>query len=177
MTKLSARHATVKFSTAAITFDTSTALDAESWPSTLTQVKDVTLAIPEGAVEKVDFLGETSGFQNAIYDEKPFTVAKFTGTLMMTGDEQLEALFAGGGTAISGGWTRRTYGDSTTAKTRVIIGAIMLNLDNGSEEYTAVLNNVYVTKFERKPTGSDGYFDVDFECECLPVDFTDEFKD
>src|SRR3990167_5846651 len=157
VTKITARKATLKFSTSAVTFDTAAALNAETYGTlTLVSAKNVTLAKPKGEVEQVPLLGETavtigsniprSGtFQNAFMDEKNFTNAVLTGTAVVRGDEDWELLATGSGTAITGGYTRYSYGDSTaTTGARPTAGAILVDLYNGSERFSAVLVKPFV---------------------------------
>lgn len=178
MTILHARESTVKFSTSAISIATTGPIDADFTGSAEGQVKDLTITPPEGTVEKIDFLGETSGFQNAIYNEGSFGIAKVSGTLTMSGDEQIIAFMGGSsGTSVTGGYTRYQFGLSTATKTRQTTGAILLNLENGSEELSFVLNNVMFTKIgDVKATGTDGHWEVAFEAECLPSNFYWEVK-
>lgn len=190
VTKISARKATLKFSTSAVTFDTSTALNAETYGTlTVVSCKNLTLSKPKSEVEQIPLLGETaksigsniprSGtFQNVIMDEKNYSNATLTGTAVLKGDEDFELLATGSGTAITGGYTRYSYGDSTaTTGARPTVGAILIDLYNGSERFSAVMCNVYVNIGEIKPTGGDGHFEVDFELTCLPEDYADEFLD
>ena len=190
VTKISARKATIKFITSAVTFDTGTLLNAETY-STLTVVscKNVTLTKPKSEVEQVPLLGETSKtigagiprtgtFQNSFMDEKNYSNASLTGTAVLRGDEDWELFATGTGTTITGGYTRYSYGDSTaTTGARPSAGAILVDLNNGSETFSAVLNTPFVNIGDIKPTGTDGHFEVDFEATCLPEDYADEFKD
>src|SRR3990167_5883007 len=190
VTKISARKATLKFSSSAITFDTGTALNAETYGTlTLISAKNVTLSKPKSEVEKVDLLGEstvtigagnprTGVFQNQIMDEKSYSNAKLTGTAVLRGDEDFELLATGSGTAITGGYTRYSYGDSTaTTGIRPIVGAVLFDLYNGSERFSGVMSNVYCNIGDIKPTGADGHFEVDFELTCAPEGYSDEFLD
>src|SRR3990167_8391298 len=190
VTKISARKCTLKFSSTAVTFDTSTALNAETYGTlTVVSAKNVTLSKPKSEVEKVDLLGETTVtvgagnprtgvFQNNLMDEKSFSNAKLTGTAVLRGDEDFELLATGTGTATTGALTRYSYGDSTaTTGARPIVGAVMIDLYNGSERFTAVMSNVYCNIGDIKPTGADGHFEVDFELTCAPEGYSDEFLD
>ncbi len=179
MVLIKSREGTIKWSTSAITIDNSGALDDDfSGGTTVTEAKNITITPPEGAVEQVPLIGETSGFQNAEMDEKNFTNAKAAFTLIIDGDETMDTFFGGTtGQAVSGYGTRYQIGMSTTVKTRPLIGALLLALDNGSEEANFVLNNVYPTKYgDVKLTGTDGHWEADMEFECLPKDYYWEFK-
>ena len=190
VTKISARKATLKFSSSAVVFDTGTALNAESFATmTVITAKNVTLSKPKSEVEKIDLLGEstftigsgiprTGVFQNSVMDEKTYSNAKFTGTAILKGDEDFELLATGTGTVTTGSLTRYSYGDSTASTgARPIVGAFMLDLYNGSERFTAVMSNVYCNIGDIKPTGADGHFEADFEMTCLPEYYADEFLD
>lgn len=175
-----ARETTAKFTSSGISIDASGAIDADFTGSANAQVKNITVSPPEGAVEIINALGETSGFQNAYLDEKAYGLATCTGTLILDGDETELFKMMGGitGDTITGGYTRYQFGESTSGDARVTGGAMLVNLDNGSQEVSVVLDNVKVTKYgDIKPTGVDGHWEVDFEMVCLPVDFYIEFKD
>lgn len=189
ITNIKARKATLKFSASAVTFDTGTALSGETYGTTIISGKDVTLTFPKTEVEQVPLLGEstvtigvgnprTGVFQNAFMDEKNTTNAMLSGTLVLTGDEVIEGLMTGSGTAITGSYIRYSIGDSTaTTGARPTIGAILVDFNNGSEQVSAVLSNVYANFGELKPTGADGHIEVGFEANCLPENFAWEYKD
>lgn len=187
VTKFSARVAKVKYSSSAIEFDTTALLDAESTTATLASVKNITIAIPKGEIEQIPLLGETTSSigagipntsvsQNAFLDEKNFGLCVVTGTLVVRGDEDFEAMIVGAGTSVTGG-TRYTFGDSQSSKKRVTDGALIIDLDNGTQIVTFALGNVYMNFGELKPTGADGHFEIDFEATCLPENFGYEYKD
>src|SRR3990167_9339602 len=104
VTKISARKCTLKFSSTAVTFDTSTAFNAETYGTlTVVSAKNVTLSKPKSEVEKVDLLGEstvtigagnprTGVFQNNVMDEKAYSNAKLTGTAVLKGEKTLNYL-------------------------------------------------------------------------------------
>ncbi|MBI2136560.1 hypothetical protein HYU06_05805 [Candidatus Woesearchaeota archaeon] len=196
VTNFKASHATIKFSTSAVTFDTSTNLDDETYATTVVAAKNITITRPKREVEQVALLGtstitigagnpRTGIFQNAFMDEKNASNAKFSGTLVLTGDEVFEALATGSGTAIAGtnASTRYSYGDSTaTTGARPTVGAIMITLhnnatDSSGEVFSCVFSNVYVNFGDLKVTGSDGHFEIDVEGECLPEGYADECQD
>lgn len=188
-TLIRARQGTLKFATSAVTFDTGTALNAETFGTTIVSAKNLTLTKPKSEPEQVNLLGETavtigsnvprSGtFQNAVMDEKAYTGAMLKGTLLLRGDEDFEILATGTGTAITGALTRYSYGDSTaTTGTRNIVSAVLIDLYNGSERFSAVMVKSRVNIGDMKPTGTDGHWEVDFELTCLPEDYSDEFLD
>jgi len=181
-----------------VTYSGSTALSAISniLDLQVIQCKSLTVTHPTGAVEKVDLLGtETTSvgagipiagvFQNAIMEEKPWTNATITGTLIFTAHfdgsapllPDFVALATGVGDAISTTYHRHSFGDTTAAQTRVTAGAIILNLNNGVQEATAMMNEPFVNLGELKTTGADGHWEMDFEATCLPKDFVLEILD
>jgi len=178
--KYHARNASARFSTTALTVNTTNTLATAASASTLFTgiLKDVTIVPPEGAVELTNFLGETSGFQNALFEEKAYAAASISGTMVIDSAETLENLFAGTGTQIATNtYTRYQYGNSLAANRRNKIGAIFVGLDNGTDAMNVLLNNVFVTKLgDIKPTGTDGHWERGFEAMCLPKDYYEEFK-
>ena len=187
VTKFSARVAKIKYSSSAITFDTTALLDAESTTATVASIKNVTISVPKGELEQVPLLGETANTvgvgipntntsQNAFLDEKNFGLCVVTGTMVLKGDEDFEAMVVGAGTSVTGG-TRYTFGDSASGKTRVTDGALIIDFDNGSEVVTFAMGNILMNFGELKPTGADGHFELDFEGSCLPENFGFEYKD
>lgn len=174
-----ARETTVRITTALSSVETTSALDAQvSTTDFQGYLKNVTIAIPEGSVDKIDLLGETNGFQNAELDEKPYGLATISGTLVHPGDEVLETYYGGSsGTAVTGGYTRYQYGDSTATKTRQDV-AILVNLDDGSQETNHLLNNAKITKLgDVTISGADSHWEQSFEAVCLPKDYYVEYKD
>ncbi len=163
----------------------STLLDAMSYTNQkpLTALlKNVTIVEPEGAVDKEDFLGtDSNGFQNAELSEKPYDVAKISGTLVMpaiheSGTAMLERWAYGNGTQVPSGsptHTRWQPGDGNR-----IACAILVNLVSGSDyEVTILLNQAYITKLgDRKIGGPDGHWEQDFEAVCLPRNYYVEVK-
>jgi hypothetical protein len=181
-----------------VTYSGSTALSAISniLDLQVIQCKNLTVTMPKGEVEKQDLLGVesttvgagvpiTGVFQNAIMDEKPWTNATITGTLIFTahndGDAaklpDFVALATGVGDTISTTYHRHSFGDTTATQVRVTAGAIILNLDNGVQEASAMMNEPFVNLGEMKLTGSDGHWELDFEATCLPKNFVLEIKD
>jgi len=142
------------------------------------RAKNVTIAIPDSAVEVVNFLGvDTNGFQNAVLEEKPYSNGGMSGTLVLDDVDVLESLYYGTATVITGGLNRFQAGKLTTAG-RPSIG-ILMHLENSdaSKKVSFVLNNAYITKLgDVKISGPDGHFEVEFEAICLPKDFYFERK-
>ena len=182
-----AKETTVKIADALSSVSDSALLDAQSFSndSTITAIlKNVTIVEPEGAVDKEDFLGvDTNGFQNAELTEKPFDLAKISGTLVMPAqakfdgtNKSLEFYAYGSGTQVPSGsatHTRWQAGDGSRTAC-----AILVNLVSGSSyEVSILLNNAYITKLgDRKIGGPDGHWEQDFEAVCLPRDYYVEMK-
>jgi len=185
MTKVwKARETVIKIDAAAdVSIDNSAALDTffSNGTAITAYAKNVTIVEPEGAVEKIDLLGETSNFQNAEFDEKPYGLASISGTLVQIGGEPssgdiLEHFAFGAGTAISTTHTRFQAGSSESGKTRVDC-AVLVNLSDGTNEVNIVLDNAKVTKLgDRRISGPDGHWEQDFTIVCLPKDFYIELK-
>ena len=177
---LKAREATVKFSSTDLTIDTTGPLHSDWSGSASTDVKNITISAPEGAVELIQLLGETSGFQNTQLEQKSFGLATCSGTLVLDGDETSVFSMMGGttGTVVTGGYTRYQFGDSTAVKTRVLVGGAMITVTDGTNRVTFAFDNALVTKFsDVKLTGADGHWEVDFEMVSKPSDFYWEFLD
>lgn len=143
--------------------------------------KNVTIVVPEGAIERLDLLGVDSNyFQNAELDMKPFDLGGMSGTLVLQGDEVLETFFYGTATAISTTHERYQPGKLSSAGRKEI--SILMNLDDAlggvtTKEVNVVLDKAYITKLgDVKIAGPDGSFEVDFNAVCLPRNFYIEFK-
>ena len=140
--------------------------------------KNVTVTPPEGAVEKVDLMGETSGFQNQEIEEKPFGMATITGTILLENeyqsDELLEEWVDTGavGTSSASQWYRFRVGDGGRTQC-----AIVVKLSDGTHEAQFMLNNAYLTKIgDKKISGADGHWEMDFEATCLAENYYEGFK-
>jgi hypothetical protein len=169
-----------------ITITTSAALDTFFTGTTATSdniqayAKNVTLAVPEGAIDKIDLLGiDSSGFQNMELDEKPFDLGGISGTLVLHSVEILETFFYGTATTISTTHKRYQAGKLTTTGRPEV--AILVNLNapisgTVTNEVTVALDNAWITKLgDIKIAGPDGHFEVDFNAICLPKDFYIEY--
>ena len=178
--KYHARNATAKYQTTALaTVVTTSTLATQSGTAVIftSVLKDVTIAPPEGTVEKVDFLGESNGFQNTMFEEKSYGAASISGTMVVDAAETVELMFGGAGTAVATTtYTRYQYGSSASGATRVKVGAMFILLDNGTNKMNILLNNLMITKLgDVKPTGTDGHWERGFEGMCLPNDYYEEF--
>ncbi len=182
-----APHAEVKVDLASnVTLTTSAALDTffSSATSISGKMKNVSVVVPEGDVELVNYLGVTSSFQNADLDQKPFSIAELSGTLILGHDEVLEGqtahthLFFGAGTAISTTHHRYQAGSITTGDFDRPESAWLINITDGTDEVNMVLDNAFITKFgDVKIDGADGHWEVDVTVKCKPADFYMEWKD
>lgn len=142
--------------------------------TTVGVIKDISVTVPEGDVDIVNYLGEDSnGFQNAELEESSFGLAEMTGTMSVNSAEVLETIAYGAGTA---GTSHTLYqaGDGSRVKN----GAFLINLDNGTDEVSVVLNNIRITSLgDISVTGADGHWEMEFTAKCLPKDFYIEYKD
>jgi len=161
------------------------------------QAKNLSFTPPKGEVEVVNLLGEesvtagagvpaTGSFQNQVYDEKAWTDGVLTCTIIFTAhndgsnSNQLPdfiELATGVGSAISTTYHRHSFGDSTSGQTRTMDGAVFVVMKNGTQEATLTLNKPYVNLGEIKPTGDDGYYEMDVEIKALAKNCVLEVKD
>jgi len=200
VTIIQARHGTLAYCSSAVTWDTAALIDDETFTGNINEVKNLTVTLPEQSVEQVPCLGATAQtvganartagtatgiiaatFQNAALDMKSFTNYKFAGTLIFTGDEQFaHVLGLDAGTAWKTATAHRyAIGNlSSGAWAKTLTGALRIYLNNGSEKASVGMSNVIITKMgDIKPTGADGHWEMDFECECLPKDGAIEYLD
>ena len=181
----------VYYSNSQVTFSGAAALSANAVITTATQViqmKNLTFTPPKGEVEVVNLMGEestttgagipsTGQFQNQIFDEKAWTEAILTGTLVFTAHNDGSSTSAlmpdfivavtGVGQAVSTTYHRHTFGDSTAGQVRVTAGAVFIVMKNGVEEATLCMNQPFVSLGEIKPTGEEGHYEVDVEIKAL----------
>lgn len=187
------------YTTSAPTYSGSAAISANAFITTSTQVismKNITFTPPRSDREPVNLLGEestsvgagvpaTGSFQNQIFDDKSWSEATLTGTLIFTAHNDGSAphlpdfidLVTGTGQAISTTYHRHTFGDSTTGQTGILVGAIALVMKNGVQEATLLMNAPRVNLGDIKPTGDDGHYEIDIEAKCLCKDAVIEIAD
>jgi len=199
VTKIQARHAALTYSTTAVTYDVAAAIYSETYGSTTSELKNITLTIPETDAEQTLLLGTgpartlgantnspgvTTGvvvatFQNAMLTPKGAGPWMLEGTMVLTGDEQISHDLGITGTATPSSTKRYAVGDIASNNwNRVLVGCVLVNLNNGSEQVAAALTNVWFTKIGTiKPTGADGYFEVDFSLMCKTMDGAMQYKD
>jgi len=180
MTKIFfAKEGTIKIdATGDVTISNSTVLDtAFASATTITgQFKDFSITPGVGDVDIINFLGETAqnatNYQNAELEEKPAGLVEFSGTIVVPGDEMMEAEIFGSGTAAGG--THTTYEPGASSRTKV---ALLLNCDDGSDEVNFAGRNLVLTEYSPSFTGSDGHLEASVTFKCLPKDFFIQFKD
>ncbi len=150
-------------------------------------VKNLIITPPIGAVDKIDMIGETTSaleptltFQNYLLEEKSWTLARVTGTMLwnVAEENQLELAMGGAGTAEPTNFRRYQYGASDSGKTRVV-GSIAIHFPIGTTDLrTILLNNALVLSLgDIKATGADGHLERDFELVCAPENYLDEVRD
>ncbi len=200
--KFQARHGAVAYSPsgAAITWDTTAAINEETMTG-VSEVKDITVTTPETAVESIALLGNKvqtvginqrvppalTGIMSGTHQLRALVATsisnyKFEGTLVLTGDEQfIHILGLDAGIAINTNTDQRyavgNLASATGAWAQKLVGCMRIFLNNGVEDMSVGMSNLWVTKIgDIKPTGSDGHFEIDFSCECLPQDGAIEWK-
>jgi len=182
-----APHAEVKVDLASnVSIDSTAALDTffSSATSISAYMKNVTVMVPEGDVELVNFLGVTSNFQNAELDQKPFGLAELSGTLVLGHDEILEGqtanthLFFGAGTSIdTAAYYRYQPGKVTNGDFDRPESGWLINITDGTDEVNMVFDNAIITKYgDVKIDGADGHWEFDVTVKAKPADFYMEWK-
>jgi len=150
------------------------------------KAKNIVITPPTGEVEKIDLIGETAStlgtqltFQNYLLEEKAWSLAKISGTVLLDlNEDNFDLAIAGGGTAVvTASYKEYNYGASDSSKKRVQ-GAVLVLFKHGSLIREVLLNNYFVTKLgDVKSTGADGHVERDFEGVCAQENFHDRFKD
>jgi len=169
------KEGTIKIdATADVTLTSTTVLDtAFSSATAITgQFKDVSITLPNADVDKVDLIGTSAFFQNAEIQENPAPLAEISGTIVIPGDELMEGEIWGGGTAAGG--THTTYQAGLASRTKV---AVLLNVDDGSDEVNFAFGNAYVTEYNPSMS-ADGHLEASVTFKCLAKDcYGPQFKD
>ena len=182
-----APHAEVKVDLASnITLTTSAALDTFFGSSTSIsgKLKNVSVIVPEGDVELVNFLGVTSSFQNSELDQKPFGLAELSGTLVLGHDEIIEGqtshthLFFAAGTGVdSNAFYRYQAGKVSGGDFARPESGWLINITDGTDEVNMVLDNALITKYGDVTIGeADGHWEFEVTVKCKPSDFYMEWK-
>lgn len=170
----------------AVTVSTSATLSSLFTGGVKNKFKNIVITPPTGSVENVPMIGETASaegsaltFQNYILDEKPWTLAKVTGTqLLDVNEDDFDAMNAGTGTAVvTNTYTEYQHGASDSGKKRVA-GAFLVVFKHGTGIREVLLNNLWIMNLgDIKATGADGHLERDFEAICAAEYYIDRFKD
>jgi len=195
-----ARNAALYVQDSAITYGAAVSVDQSTGSASIFKVKNMVLTPPMGEVERIDLWGEdkldtigsnvpsTGTWQITAMDEKSWTFARVTFTLVFSSDEvgstapdgnSLEVLFHGAGIDIADtpAFTRYTYGDTVTSA-RKLVGNMIFVWNNGTQIANAAMSRPVVTKLgEIRVTGQDGHWEQDCEAVCFAQDFIRENED
>lgn len=135
------------------------------------QMKDISITLPIGDVDKVDLMGTTSSFQNAELQENPAGLCEISGTIVVPGDELAESIIFGTGTAAGG--THTTYQTGLATRPKL---AILLNVDDGTDEVNFAATNCILTEYSPS-MAADAHLEAKITLKCLPRDaFGPQFK-
>jgi len=169
----------------AVTVSTSATL-VSLFSTVFNKAKNIVITPPVGDVEQIPMIGETASavgatqtFQNYLMDEKSWTAAKITGTLLMDiNEDHILLMIAGAGTAtVTASYHLYNYGGNDSAKKRVN-GAMLVVFKHGTGIREVLLNQLFITKLgDIKGTSADGHVEQDFEGICATEFFYDQFKD
>jgi hypothetical protein len=139
--------------------------------------KNITITPPETSWDKQDLLGkDSSGFQNALMDEKPPGFANLTATLLLGGDETIEDYVVSGTVTSPAGYSRYQLGGNQSSVTRLIACVAMTS--SQQEDYVAFgMEDARMIKWgDIKISGPDGHWEQDIAIMCLAKNFYSEFK-
>lgn len=164
-----AKEATVKIDAAGdVSISNSTVLDtAFASAKTITgQFKNVSATLATADVDKIDLMGTTSSYQNGEIEEKPAGIVEISGTIVIPGDEMMEGEIFGSGTAAGG--THTTYEPGLATRTKL---ALLINLDDGTDEVNYAGTNFFNTEYNVNLTGADGHFEATVTFKCMARDF------
>jgi len=172
-----AREATLKIDNAKdVTITTAAVLDS-FWSSgeTITAyARNVTLALPEQSVEKIDLLGvNASSFQNAARDLKPLGLATLSGTMILPNatTQVLDKYYFPTQATVATNYTRYTLATKATTV------AVLVNMAEGTvTEVSAGIDNAVITRYGDMRITADGTPEIDFEIVSLPEDVHFEIK-
>lgn len=172
-----AKEGTIKIDAAAdISLSASTVLDtAFASATTITgQFKNLSVnALPVGDVNKIDFIGVTSSFQNAEFEETPAVIAEISATIVIPGDEMMESEIFGSGTAAGG--THTTYQPGLATRTKL---AILFNVDDGTDEINFAATDMPGLSAGDFSMNADGHLEANVTFKALPRDwYGPQFKD
>jgi len=137
------------------------------------QFKDISITLPNADVEKIDLMGTTSSYQNAEIEEKPAPLCEVSGTIVVPGDELMSSEIFGSATAAGG--THSTYQAGLATRTKI---ELLLNVDDGTDSVSFVIDDAYVTEWNPSFTGADGHMEASVTFKCLPKNaLGPQFKD
>jgi len=149
-------------------------------------IKDFTISGPSGDVEKVDALGETSNFQNAFFEEKPWDIFELSGTAVFSAvaaDQGLAAMgMSAAGTTTNTSWKQYQFGSSATANVRTQKGVGIRLTDQGNatqgstDAVDICFNGGYFTKIGDYSATADGHVEQSFTFKCLPKNYYEEYQ-
>jgi len=143
-------------------------------------VKNITVTPPETSYEKLDLVGKDSNaFQDQILDEKPVGNAQIQVTLILGEDETVEDMLSGVNTAVTGGFTRRQYGQDETS-TGTVAACVTLDSTDAAQtnEVSFAVDNAKISKLgDARISDTGSHWEQDITVVCLPKDFYYEFKD
>ena len=147
-------------------------------------MKNISIVVPEGEAEQVNFLGITSGFQNSEFDAKPFGMAELTGTSILPQDELLmdsqgtpEHLFFGPKLAAPTSYGQYQAGSITTGVYDRPEITIVVSLAEGTKVVNIALQDALITKYgEVKIDDADGHWEFEIAIKALTKNFAMEWK-
>lgn len=166
MATLHARDVSIKLQAANTAVVSANTVLGNLFGSAVSVVTAKSMELDEGeqTFEQQDYLGTTSGFQNQAKVRKP----KGPATLKFTVDEEdiqtLHALVYDSSSTPSGYTTYRS-GNSTRKNVQVLV-----DIDDGTDRASYVLDNAENQKPMQKVTGVDGNMEYEFELKCLAKD-------
>lgn len=131
--------------------------------------KNLAISGAEADTESVFFFGaDDDGRQNAELDELNMTQREMTGTMAFKDEEAAELALSD---SISVGATgfNRVQGDTTR-----VDKALLVHLDDGTNNVHILLNNAKFTKVGDLSLDSEGHMEQEIACKCLAKDYYEE---
>jgi hypothetical protein len=139
-------------------------------------VTNITITPPETGYDKVDFFGETSSFQNQVFDQKPVGNASVACTLLVDKDELIEDLIVSGTITGIASYSRYQVGNLQTTIDDLAICMAFTTPDLAKYRAVAMVN-AKMNKWGDLKLAADGHLEQDVSFVCLAKDFYYEFKD
>ncbi len=167
MANLHARDVELKLASS-VTIPTGAALDTVFGSGvTIVTAKSVELDEGEHQFEQQNYHGEgADGFQNQGKVRSPKGPATLSITVDSDNLRAMQALLYDSSTAIGGSHTR--FRDGNAARKTV---AVLVNMDNGEDECSYVLDKAEMVAPATRTTGEDGVVEYDLELKSLARDF------